>query len=75
MMSCVDIFVLPYRKEFDGASGPLTEAVVREKMIVSSDHGSLGKIVNSNHLGITFESENSKELEKALSRALVIDFS
>ncbi len=69
-----DIVVLPYRKEFDGASGPLTEGVNQGKMIVGPDHGSLGRIIRENHLGYTFESENPESLCEALQKALIDEF-
>ena len=69
-----DIVVLPYRKEFDGASGPLTEGVNQGKMIIGPDHGSLGRIIREHHLGYTFESENPESLGKVLEQALTDDF-
>ena len=67
-----DIIVLPYRKMFDGASGPLAEGVFWGKRIVGPSHGSLGNIINENDLGITFESENTDSLKKAIKEALKI---
>ena len=69
-IQAVDAIVLPYRKTFNGASGPLGEGVAKGKMIIASNHGSLGDIVEKNHLGYTFESENSESLKKVLNMAI-----
>ena len=67
-ISACDTVVLPYRKQFDGASGPLGQGVWANKMIIGPDHGSLGAIIRDNHLGITFESENIESLAKAIEQ-------
>ena len=69
-LSAADIIVLPYRKSFDGASGPLGEGVNLGKMIVGANHGSLGRVIEENHLGYTFESENSEALASVLNMVL-----
>lgn len=69
-----DIIVLPYRKIFDGASGPLGEGVILGKCIIGPDHGSLGKIISENHLGYTFSSEDSDDLANIISKALKEEF-
>lgn len=69
-----DIIVLPYRFVFDGASGPLVEAVANGKCIVGPNHGSLGQIIERNSLGYTFETENSESLAKAIDLALKENF-
>lgn len=69
-----DIIVLPYKRVFDGASGPLGEGVARDKMIVGSNHGSLGQIIEKNHLGFTFETEDVDALTKVLEKALSCDW-
>lgn len=70
-LSACDIVVLPYRKSFDGASGPLGEGVNLDKMIVGPNHGSLGRIIETNNLGLTFESEDVNDLAQTLDQALV----
>ena len=65
-----DIIVLPYRKVFDGASGPLTEAVYFSKIIIGPNHGSLGQIISDNCLGSTFESENIFDLAESIKKEL-----
>lgn len=69
-IQAVDAIVLPYRKTFNGASGPLGEGVAKGKMIIAANHGSLGDIVERNHLGYTFESENIEALRKVLNMAV-----
>ena len=69
-----DIICLPYRKCFDGASGPLAEGVIHDKCMIGPDHGSLGKIIKSNHLGMTFKSENSVSLSKVIIDCIVKKF-
>ncbi|NVY96194.1 glycosyltransferase family 4 protein [Lactobacillus sp. DCY120] len=65
-----DIVVLPYRKIFDGASGPLGLGVVSGKCIIGPDHGSLGETITQNDLGQTFVAEDSESLATAIERAL-----
>ncbi len=69
-----DFIVLPYKKYFDGASGPLGEGVAMEKIIIRPNHGSLGDIIRNNHLGYTFQSENTESLTKILDLALTESF-
>lgn len=65
-----DIIALPYRRKFDGASGPLGDGVVHSKMIIGPNHGNLGDTIRRNHLGYTFETENVESLVEVLNRAL-----
>lgn len=65
-----DIAVLPYRKIFNGASGPLTDFVAEKKAVIGPSHGSLGKIIKENHIGLTFESENTESLRAAIEKML-----
>ncbi len=65
-----DIIVLPYRKEFDGASGPMTDGIYLGKTIVGPDHGSLGAQIRNFHVGYTFESENVKSLAECIEKSL-----
>lgn len=69
-LQAADIVCLPYRKQFDGASGPLGEGVYRGKMIVGPAHGSIGQTIREHHLGLTFEAENIASLTETLERAL-----
>lgn len=72
-----DIVMTPYRNWFNGASGPMTEAVWSKKCIVSTDSKSLGRTVRENHLGFTFRGEDVASLasvfDEALERPFVCD--
>ena len=69
-----DIVVLPYRKVFDGASGPLAEGVFFNKIILGPDHGSLGSLINDNNLGYTFKTEDIDDLANTIKTALNEEF-
>jgi len=69
-LNASDFVVLPYRKSFDGASGPLGEGVALGKTVLGANHGSLGELIRENHLGYTFESENVDDLASVLTKAL-----
>lgn len=72
-----NIIVLPYRKVFNGASGPLIEGVMHGKAIIGPNHGVLGHIIQNNKLGYIFEAENieslSSTIEKAVNSKFVIE--
>lgn len=63
--SC-DCIVLPYRKKFNGASGPLAEGVWNRKFIIGPEHGSLGETIKVNGLGLVFETESSLSLKNKI---------
>lgn len=69
-LQAADIVCLPYRRQFDGASGPLGEGAYRGKMIVGPAHGSIGQTIREHHLGLTFEAENIANLTEILEQAL-----
>ena len=69
-----DIIVLPYRKIFSGASGPLGEGVWKKKCIIGPMEGNLGYTIKKYHLGYVFESENTESLSNVLSIALKKNF-
>ena len=70
LIGIADYIILPYRNIFDGASGPLTEAVWARKPIISSNNKALGEITKKNKLGYIFESENSDDLAKIMDYAI-----
>lgn len=77
MAACLngaDMLVLPYRRIFDGASGPLTEGVWAKKCMIGPAHGSLGAMIREHHLGYTFETENIQDLAEVLQKALLSEF-
>lgn len=65
-----DYIMLPYRYEFDGASGPLADSTFFRKQVIASNHGSLGQLVIENELGYTFKTEDVRDLAKIISYAL-----
>lgn len=69
-ISASDCIVLPYRKIFNGASGPMTAGVINEKYIIACNHGSIGMITEKYDLGYSFESENIESLSVVLSKYL-----
>lgn len=73
VINATDILLLPYTFEFDGASGPLAESTIYRKMVIASEHGSLGQLVKQNHLGYTFKTENAKDLALTIDKALQED--
>lgn len=73
-LNAADIIVLPYRRSFDGASGPMGEGVWLRKEIIGPQHGSLGKTIEENHLGYTFKTEDSLSLGKVIAEALIKDW-
>lgn len=70
LMEKADIIVLPYRKEFDGASGPMSDGIYLGKTIVGPEHGSLGDQIRNLHVGYTFESENTSSLAGVIEKSL-----
>jgi glycosyltransferase involved in cell wall biosynthesis len=69
-IKAADIIVLPYRRIFTGASGPLAEGVWLKKTIIGPNHGSLGSLIKDNHLGATFKTEDVDDLAKVISEQL-----
>ncbi|MCA9766897.1 MAG: glycosyltransferase family 4 protein [Carnobacterium sp.] len=65
-----DLLVLPYRYEFDGASGPMIEGIWNRKYIVGAEHGSMGELITRYNLGKTFKTENSDDLARVLNEVL-----
>lgn len=61
-----DCVILPYRYQFNGASGPLGEGVWRRKVIIGPRHGSLREIIENNRLGYTFQSESIDDLARVI---------
>lgn len=69
-----DAIVIPYRKIFNGASGPLTEGVWFRKTIIGPNHGGLGEMIEKHQLGLTFEAENTEDLTKVIQHYLTNGF-
>jgi glycosyltransferase involved in cell wall biosynthesis len=66
-----DIIILPYKYEFDGASGPMIDGVWCRKYIIGSSHGSMGNIIRKHHLGEVFRTEDANDLSKTLKDVLL----
>ncbi len=65
-----DYIILPYRKRMTGNSGPMTEAIVNDIPVIVPDCGNLGNIATKNNIGVTFHSEDSKDLAKTILKEL-----
>lgn len=74
LLNISDIICIPYRKSFNGASGPMCDGIGLGKMIIGSNHGTIGDIIRKHHVGIVFESESSNDLEEKLKMYLTEDF-
>ncbi|MCD8328857.1 MAG: glycosyltransferase family 4 protein [Ruminococcus sp.] len=72
-LAATDIVVLPYRKGFDAASGPMMEAVWNHKYVVGSEHGTLGNAIREHELGRTFVTEDTDDLARVLDEVLASD--
>lgn len=70
VLVAADIIALPYLKVFNGASGPLADGVVASKMIIGSDYGSLGNLIENNHIGFTFSTGDSESLSELLNNVI-----
>lgn len=70
-INACDFIVLPYRKIFTGASGPLGEGVWQRKTIIGPNHGSLGDTITKNNIGVTFTTEDSNDLASVINKQLI----
>ncbi len=43
-------------------------------MIVGPSHGSIGRVIRANHLGLTFETESAESLSRIIDEALGSSF-
>lgn len=69
-LAASDYVAVPYRKGFNGASGPLGEGVWRYKCIIGPSGNNLGDVIEKYHLGYTFLQGDSESLCKLLNRVL-----
>jgi len=65
-----DTLILPYRKEFSGISGPMTEAIWRGKTIIGPSSSSIGEVLSNYPGGITFSVEDPEDLAIILESSL-----
>lgn len=68
-----DIILLPYRKMFTGNSGPMTDGIYMNKFIIGPNSGNLGYLIQKYDLGVTFETENPKDLARKISNIIGYD--
>lgn len=69
-IKAADIIVLPYRKTFTGVSGHLGQAAWLKKTIIAPNHGSLGRLISDNRIGVTFKTEDVSDLAKVINEKL-----
>ena len=65
-----DIIFNIYGKEFDGASGPMLDGIVAQKMILGCKHGSTGEIVEKNELGLISDCEDNDDIRNITENSL-----
>lgn len=65
-----DAIMLPYRQEFDGASGILIESLFHNKHVIGSNHGSMGDLIRKYDLGRTFNTNDLEELIQEIQNDL-----
>ena len=65
-----DYLVLPYTDKFNGASGPLADAVIAGKCIIGSDYASLGESIQENKLGYTFKVNDADDLADIIKNVI-----
>ena len=65
-----DYIMIPYRKNFNGNSGPMTEAIVNDIPCIVADHGNLGYITEEENIGVTFISEDINDLSRVISKEI-----
>lgn len=65
-----DYILTPYCDNFNGMSGPLTDAVYMKKCVISSDLRCLGNLIRDNELGYLFKTRNKNDFVKVLKEAL-----
>ena len=70
LIDMCDIVAVPYRKEFNGASGPMIDGVAYGKKIVGPQCGEIGYAISKYHLGSVFEVENVNSLADSLNEML-----
>lgn len=72
----VSDFVLTLYRKHVGMSSVVVRAALSQKPLISSDFGYLGNLVQSQHLGLTLDSESPNAIHEAFRQALrgQIDF-
>lgn len=65
-----DFIVLPYRKDFMGQSGPLTEAIKYKKIVIASDWYIIGNTIKQYNCGILYKVEDAKDLGEKINYSI-----
>lgn len=69
-----DYMIIPYRRNFNGNSGPLTEAICNDVPSIVADHGNLGYLTKKYNFGKTFQSENIESLNQVIKDVLTNNY-
>ena len=70
-----DIILLPYKKIFNGNSGPMTDGIYLGKFIIGPEEGNLGYLIKEHQLGKCFKQENPIDLARVISEIIDINLS
>lgn len=62
-----DIILLPYKKNFTGNSGPMTDGIFKDKFIIGPNYGNIGYLIEKYNLGSTFKIEDITSLAGVLN--------
>ncbi len=65
-----DIIYCIYTKEFNGSSGPLTDAVSAKKMVLASNHGTIAELTEKYQVGYTVDCDNENEIIQCTEKIL-----
>lgn len=65
-----DYIILPYRNNFTGNSGPMTEAIINRIPIIGPNNGNLGYLSNKYNLGITFKPEDPVSIAESITQTI-----
>ena len=66
-----DIVAVPYRRQFNGASGPMIDGVAYGKWIIGPDCGEIGNTISKYHVGEVFKAENIEDLSKKIQKLVL----
>jgi len=67
-----DGVLLPYIHHY-GSSGVLSRAAATGKMVIVSDEGLLARRVRDHHLGLLFQTKNSRDLQRRMNDVVLLN--
>ena len=67
-----DGVLLPYIHHY-GSSGVLSRAAAAGKMVIVSDEGLLARRVRDHHLGLLFQTKNSRDLQRRMNDVVLLN--